>query len=57
MTQAEIQEILDRHQEWLENASKGQRADLSRAELKRAKLRGARLMRARLDEADRKSVV
>jgi len=52
MKQAELKQILDAHAEWLQDNSKGQRADLSRANLLRADLSGANLSGANLSGAD-----
>ena len=51
MNKEELQEILEKHQKWLENED-GSRANLSRANLSWANLSGANLSRADLSGVD-----
>ena len=55
MTQAELDEVLVRHKEWLNNEDGGERADLRHADLRHAKLQGADLQSADLRHADLQS--
>jgi len=52
MNQIELQTILDQHKIWLEDRSKGKRADFSDADLRGADLRWANLQGADLRRAD-----
>ena len=52
MTKKELELILKKHSLWLEDNTKGERANLSRAYLYGANLNGANLSRANLYEAD-----
>ena len=52
MNHETLQEILKKHQTWMNNEEGGERADLSRADLSRADLFGADLSRADLFCAD-----
>ena len=52
MSKEELQEILEKHQKWLNDEEGGERADLSRANLSRANLSGADLSCADLSCAD-----
>ena len=52
MEQNELQEILEKHQKWLNDEEGGERADLSRANLSWADLSGANLSRANLSGAN-----
>lgn len=52
MERAKLQEILSKHQKWLDDEEGGERADLSRANLSGANLSGANLFRADLSGAD-----
>lgn len=52
MDQKKLCKILKRHEKWVENANKGQCANLSYADLRGLDLRGANLSYAELDNAD-----
>jgi uncharacterized protein DUF5758/pentapeptide repeat protein len=52
MKQAELKQILDAHAKWLQDNSKGRRADLSDVDLSCANLSGADLSREDLSDAD-----
>ena len=52
MTKERLAEILEKHKLWLEDSSKGEKADLSEADLSRADLRRANLSWADLSWAD-----
>jgi hypothetical protein len=52
MTPEKLDEILEAHELWLMNSTKGKRADLTGADLRDAKLRGANLSGANLRHAD-----
>lgn len=54
MTQKEINEILQKHSEWLINPNNGARADLREANLSNADLEWANLREANLKEANLK---
>ena len=55
MTQAELDEVLVKHKEWLNNEDGGERADLRHADLRGAKPQGADLRHADLQSADLQS--
>ena len=52
MTQEKLNEVIASHGRWLDDKTKGERADLRRADLSRADLSGADLRRANLSGAD-----
>ena len=52
MTSAEIKQVLDSHQKWINGEDGGEGADLSVADLSGAALRGANLSEADLRKAD-----
>ena len=52
MEQKKLDEILKKHQKWLDNDPDGERADLREADLQRADLQGADLQGADLQEAN-----
>jgi len=52
MTNKELKEILDQHQIWLEDRSKGKRADLRRVDFSGVDLSGVNLSRADLRRAN-----
>ena len=52
MTSAEIKQVLELHQKWINRKEGGERADLSGADLRGAKLCGANLREANLRLAD-----
>lgn len=52
MTQAELDEVLAKHEKWLNNKDSGERADLRSANLQSANLQGANLQGACLPYTD-----
>ena len=54
-TKKELNEILDKHQKWLNNQIGGENANLSYADLRSADLRSANLSYADLSSADLRS--
>ena len=52
MEQKKLDEILKKHQKWLDDNPDGEKADLRGADLQEADLRGANLRGADLQEAD-----
>ena len=52
MNKEELQEILEKHQKWLNDEEGGERANLSGANLRRSNLSGADLSRANLRRAN-----